>query len=495
MTEILFARKDDVDAIAATAAKVAAEAAQAAAELAYDSFDDRYLGAKAADPTLDNDGQALLTGALYFNTALNIMKAYTGAAWVSATASGGVSLFTDLTDTPASYVGHGSKLVRVNAGATALEFVDGTTIFQPLDADLTSWGAVARAAGFDTFAATPSSANLASLISDETGTGALVFATLPTLAGLVNSAALTLSGSIAPAQITADQNDYAPAGFATTFVLHVSSDASRNITGLAGGADGRVIVIENNGTQNIVLKDESASSLAANRFAFSADITLAPDTSVMLHYDSSRWHALALSSGTGDVVGSASSVDSEIALFSGTTGKLLKSATVTGLLKATSGVLAAAVAGTDYYNPGGTDVAEADGGTGSSAFGTASEILAATAAKVLAADDVLSAMASVALTDGANIALDLATGVYFTVTLAGNRTLDNPTNHKVGRTITIKVKQDATGTRTLAYGTQYDFGQDVAPTLSTAANAEDLLVFFVASTTKMVYLGIRKGIE
>jgi hypothetical protein len=52
---------------------------------------------------------------------------------------------------------------------------------QPIDADLTSWAGVARAAGFDSFAATPSSANLATLVSDETGSGALVFATSPTL--------------------------------------------------------------------------------------------------------------------------------------------------------------------------------------------------------------------------------------------------------------------------------------------------------------------------
>lgn len=54
---------------------------------------------------------------------------------------------------------------------------------QPLDADLTSWAAVTRASGYDTFAATPSSANLAALLTDETGSGAAVFATSPTLGG------------------------------------------------------------------------------------------------------------------------------------------------------------------------------------------------------------------------------------------------------------------------------------------------------------------------
>lgn len=70
--------------------------------------------------------------------------------------------------------------------------------------------------------------------------------------------------------------------------------------------------------------------------------------------------------GSGDVVGPSSSVASEVALFDGTTGKLLKRAAITGLAKLTSGVLSAATAGTDYYAPGSTDVAVTDGGTGSS---------------------------------------------------------------------------------------------------------------------------------
>jgi hypothetical protein len=60
---------------------------------------------------------------------------------------------------------------------------------QPLDSDLTSWAGVTRASGFDTFVATPSSANLISLVSDETGTGALVFANTPTLVTPVVGAA------------------------------------------------------------------------------------------------------------------------------------------------------------------------------------------------------------------------------------------------------------------------------------------------------------------
>ena len=68
---------------ASTSATNAATSATAAAA-SYDSFDDRYLGALASDPTLDNDGNALLTGALYWNTTVSEMRVYSGSAWVTA---------------------------------------------------------------------------------------------------------------------------------------------------------------------------------------------------------------------------------------------------------------------------------------------------------------------------------------------------------------------------------------------------------------------------
>lgn len=59
----------------------AASGSAAAAAASFDSFDDRYLGAKAADPTLDNDGDGLLTGALYWSTTESALKVYDGADW------------------------------------------------------------------------------------------------------------------------------------------------------------------------------------------------------------------------------------------------------------------------------------------------------------------------------------------------------------------------------------------------------------------------------
>ena len=66
-----------------TATTKAGEAAASATSAAssFDNFDDRYLGAKSSDPSVDNDGDALITGALYFNSSDNVMKNYTGSAW------------------------------------------------------------------------------------------------------------------------------------------------------------------------------------------------------------------------------------------------------------------------------------------------------------------------------------------------------------------------------------------------------------------------------
>jgi hypothetical protein len=103
-----------VDAVAGSATAAAASASAASssaidAATTYDNFDDRYLGAKATPPTLDNDGDALITGAIYWNTVDNAMYAWTGSEWGSIsstaaiyryrfTASGGETSLSGLDD-------------------------------------------------------------------------------------------------------------------------------------------------------------------------------------------------------------------------------------------------------------------------------------------------------------------------------------------------------------------------------------------------------------
>jgi hypothetical protein len=85
-----FANNSSNFANTASDAANAANSARDAALSATDSFDDTYLGAKANDPTLDNDGDALNAGDLYYNTSAGNLKYYTGSAWVAIT-SGGIT--------------------------------------------------------------------------------------------------------------------------------------------------------------------------------------------------------------------------------------------------------------------------------------------------------------------------------------------------------------------------------------------------------------------
>jgi hypothetical protein len=118
--------------------------------------------------------------------------------------------------------------------------------------------------------------------------------------GIADDVAFTqqvlLTGIISPSQITANQDDYSPTGFATASTLRLSTDASRNLTSVAGGVAGRLIIVHNVGAFPLVVKDDDGSTgTAANRFALAGDITLGADQSAKFQYDgtSSRWRMVA----------------------------------------------------------------------------------------------------------------------------------------------------------------------------------------------------------
>ena len=89
----------------------------------------------------------------------------------------------------------------------------------------------------------------------------------------------------------------------------------------------------------------------------------------------------------------------------------------------------------------------------------------------------------VSLTDGTSIAVDFNAGQNFAVQLAGNRTLESPTNCVAGQTGSIFVIQDGTGSRTLSYGGSWKFPAGTAPTLSTAISAVDRIDYIAYTST------------
>jgi hypothetical protein len=90
-----------------------------------------------------------------------------------------------------------------------------------------------------------------------------------------------------------------------------------------------------------------------------------------------------------------------------------------------------------------------------------------------------------ALTDGATITPNMNNANNFSVTLGGNRTLANPTNLTAGQSGVIVITQDGTGSRTLAYGSNFKFPGGTAPTLTTTANAVDVLAYYVESSSRI----------
>lgn len=126
---------------------------------------------------------------------------------------------------------------------------------------------------------------------------------------------------------------------------------------------------------------------------------------------------------------------------------------------------------------------------------TTAQYWANTSSKVVSTDQLWAAGALVALSDAATVALDLGTGINFSLTIGGNRTLGAPSNVKVGQSGAIYITQDATGSRTLAYNAAFDFMSGTAPTLSTAIGAIDVIFYHCRTAGSIVITGILKALS
>lgn len=86
------------------------------------------------------------------------------------------------------------------------------------------------------------------------------------------------------------------------------------------------------------------------------------------------------------------------------------------------------------------------------------------------------------LTDGATVNWDAKLGQAAQLTLSGNRTIANPTNLQDASYLTLKLIQDATGSRTVTWGSMFKWAGGATPVLSTAANSYDILSFYYDGT-------------
>ena len=271
--------------------------------------------------------------------------------------------------------------------------------------------------------------------------------TNPTIAG-----AATINAAMNLAQIdislAANQNDYSPTGFETASILRLTPTADRTITGLAAGQ---------------YLTSRSALSLegrATNQPLISR--TTPSSGRVIFLFNASTTYSVTLSDAS---VSSAAANRFDFGY--------------TRVIPPRRGVILNYDATSQRWR----DVTYLASATASNVFtGTSTEVF-------VSPSSIFAAAAPVSVSYAATVTLDFATGFNFDIAaLTGNLTLANPTNIKAGQSGRIRIPQDATGNRTITYGSYWKApGGSASQGLSTAASAVDCVYYYARSTTEIEF--------
>lgn len=293
-------------------------------------------------------------------------------------------------------------------------------------------------------------------------------------AGSTMTGLLILSGDPATALGAATKQyvDNLAAGLDPKASVRCASTANLGLSGL-GAIDGVTPIVGD----RILVKDQTSAPANGIYVAASGAWTRATDMDAWTEVPGANvWVEQGTANGdtawvcTADQGGTLNSTNITWVKFYGS-----------GVYQPTSTLLTnIAALGTDGY------IQKSGSSASTVAAATTAEYRTGTVAKPMEVDKTWTAAAVVALTDAATIALDLATGLNFSVTLGGNRTLGNPSNAKVGQSGEIQITQDGTGTRTLSFGTSYKFAANADKVLTTTAGHVDFLYYHVITSTFIV---------
>ncbi|MDC1355595.1 hypothetical protein N8205_01990 [Flavobacteriaceae bacterium] len=221
-------------AVSSASSATAAAGSATSAASTLDTFTDQYQGAQSSDPATDPDGGAQVAGNLVFNTTSNQMRVYTGSAWTAVAPSATSVTLSQISD---------------------------------LNANL------------DAFLATPSSANLITAVTDETGTGTLVFNTSPSLT--TPKITTALQDSAGNAVIPFDSNQF----FSGTF--------SDKVTALGNTGSAKTIDLNDGNLFTATLNDNATLTLATPNAVSNRGSSF----TLVLTNDSTAGRTLALAGG------------------------------------------------------------------------------------------------------------------------------------------------------------------------------------------------------
>lgn len=341
--------------------------------------------------------------------------------WVGLSGSGGASTFLALTDTPANYTGSGLYVVRVDSGESALEFVDASTLFS---------GVEGQAINVDTLSdGTREISHGQPNINDDFSAASLK--------PFWENTEMFTSGDWQFSAANDRLEGIAENNTRDVFREGVEGDYDIAFKYAHGGATSIGPQTEGNSVQCRLVYVPSSNNI-------SWEVTGESDITVSKTYASDFTFWLRIKREGGTISAYYKEADNDpwtvidsIAKDQGTHVSFYQDT-------ASSGYIYRAVLHDSEYGIRTRAVSE----------------------KVIS------------LTDASNISIDVSKGNIFDVTLGGDRTLSNPVNPVDGQKIMLRVRQDATGSRTLSFDAKYRFSTDLpSPTLSTGANALDYLGF------------------
>lgn len=589
-----------LDASNLSTSVTSAQTAQAAAELALDQFTDQYLGPKAAVPTTDNDGNALVSGALVFDTTAGAMKVWDGSSWtaayISASGSGALLTANDLSDLASASsarvnLGLGSAATTASTDyATAAQGALAATATQPAD----NISTLTNDSGFTTYTAdqavdTTSSPTFVavngrdvavdgtkldtietSATADQTGaeikaayeaeadTNAFTDAEKTKLTAIETSATADQTGAEIKAAYEAEANTNAYTDAEKTKLTGI--EASADVTDATNvAAAGALMTTGGSVTGNVSFDDNDKAIFGAG-----SDLEIYHDGSDSYIIDNgtgdlvinTNGNAISLNTNGGGEYGLRVINNGAVNLYHDNSLKLATTATgvdVTGAISTNKGSAGTLATFSDGVNSNFivetssllTTIGQGGGSASLALKANNTEALRISAAGNVGIGTVSPAQrlhfvggavqfqntqstylqintsdthlytsgshplrfgtngierlridgatgsvgingSAVAATQTANVgasaAPDMSTYQNFVWTLSNNTTLDNPSTEKVGQVGFFVFVQDAVGSRTLSLGSEYKTAGAAGITLSTTANAVDIVPYVVQAS-------------